>query len=402
MNHASDRGNKKTVKPDCRHFLGDRPCLFHKAEGAKCADCIHYSPIGMRILIIKLGAMGDVLRTTSILPALCKQYGRPHITWITGRESVDLLKNNPMVECLMACGSDSLARLQVETFDLVINPEAAKESAALASIARGKEKKGFGLSPRGSVFPFNPGAEEIFHMGVIDDIKQRNQKTHEQLICQLSDLSYERVPPTIHLTDQEMRFAEEFRSSRGIQSSRPVVGLNTGGGDRWSLKRWTIDGFVNLARRLSSEMNAQIFLLGGPAEAEINRRILAQLGEKAVDTGCFNPPRRFAGLVNLCDVLVTGDSLALHVGLALHRRVVALFGPTSEAEIDLYGLGRKIVPDMDCLCCYRQTCDKSPNCMESISVETVYRSVEEEIGFLDISSNESICYHTDIQREQEH
>lgn len=388
--------SRDMVKSDCRYFIGDRPCRFHKAEGVKCADCDRYSAPQCRILLIKLGAMGDVLRTTSILPALRKQHGYPHVTWLTAKESVGLLENNPLVNSLMVCGGESLARLRVETFDLVINPEAAKDSAALATMAKGKEKRGFGLSPKGFVFPFNQQAEEIFHMGLFDDVKRRNQKTYEELICQLSELSYHRVAPALCLTDGEMRYAEKFRAETGIRKSGPIVGINTGGGSRWPLKRWTMEGFVHLAKRLFSEMAGQIVLLGGPAEVEINREIMAQAGVDAVDTGCLNPPRKFAALINLCDVVVTGDTLALHIGLALHKRMVVLFGPTSTTEIDLYGLGTKIASELDCLCCYRQVCDQSPTCMESISVEAVYQAVTEQISLIDETTDESICNNSDI------
>jgi heptosyltransferase-2 len=296
----------------------------------------------------------------------------------------------------MVCGGESLARLQVETFDLVINPEAAKGSAALATMAKGEEKKGFGLSPTGFVFPFNQQAKEIFHMGLFDDIKQKNQKTYEELICQLSELSYQRIPPALCLTDDEMVYAKKFRAEKGMRKSGPVVGINTGGGSRWPLKRWTLEGFVQLATRLSGEMDGEILLLGGPAEAEINREIMKQPGVDAVDTGCLNPPRSFAALVNLCDVLVTGDTLTLHIGLALHKRMVVLFGPTSTTEIDLYDQGTKIAADMDCLCCYRQHCDQSPNCMESIPVESVYGAVKEQIRLVDESPNEDICNNSNI------
>lgn len=388
--------SRDMVKSDCRYFIGDRPCRFHKAEGVKCADCDRYSAPQCRILLIKLGAMGDVLRTTSILPALRQQHGYPHVTWLTAKESVGLLENNPLVNSLMVCGGESLARLQVETFDLVINPEAAKDSAALATMAKGKEKRGFGLSPKGFVFPFNQPAEEIFHMGLFDDVKRRNQKTYEELICQLSELSYLRVAPALCLTDEEMRYAEKFRAETGIRKSGPIVGINTGGGSRWPLKRWTMEGFVHLAKRLFSEMAGQIVLLGGPAEVEINREIMAQPGVDAVDTGCLNPPRKFAALINLCDVVVTGDTLALHIGLALHKRMVVLFGPTSTTEIDLYGLGTKIASELDCLCCYHQVCDQSPTCMESISVEAVYQAVTEQISLIDETTDESICNNSDI------
>ena len=76
--------------------------------------------------------------------------------------------------------------------------------------------------------------------------------------------------------------------------------------------------------------------------------------------------------------------------------MVVLFGPTSTTEIDLYDLGTKIAADMDCLCCYRQLCDQSPNCMESIPVETVYRAVKEQIRLVDESPNEDICNNSNI------
>jgi len=153
---------------------------------------------------------------------------------------------------------------------------------------------------------------------------------------------------------------------------------------------------MKLIERISREMDVQLLLMGGPSEVEINRDILARFGRHVIDTGCFNPVRRFATLVNLCDVLVTGDSLALHIGLALRKRMVAVLGPTSEAEVDLYGLGKKITAEMDCLCCYRQTCDKHPNCMEGVSADTVFQAIEEQIGLLGVRSNENLCHHSDI------
>ena len=164
-----------------------------------------------------------------------------------------------------------------------------------------------------------------------------------------------------------------------ITRKKPIVGINTGGGTRWPLKRWTTEGFLQLAKKLVRERRVQVLLFGGPAEVEINRHILENVKRGMADTGCFNPPRQFASLLNLCDVLVTGDSLALHIGLALGKRMVVLLGPTSAAEIDLYGLGTKLTAAMDCLCCYRQVCDKSPNCMESISVDAVAQAVGEQL-----------------------
>jgi heptosyltransferase II len=69
----------------------------------------------------------------------------------------------------------------------------------------------------------------------------------------------------------------------------------------------------------------------------------------------------------------------MHLSLALGKRTVVLFGPTSAAEIDLYGLGEKVVPDMTCLSCYKTSCDFVPNCMDLISADQVERAVVNQL-----------------------
>ena len=62
-----------------------------------------------------------------------------------------------------------------------------------------------------------------------------------------------------------------------------------------------------------------------------NIRIKNLAGDKVIDAGCDNSLMDFAALIGLCDILVTSDSLALHIGVALKKYVVTLFGPTSWA-----------------------------------------------------------------------
>ena len=75
---------------------------------------------------------------------------------------------------------------------------------------------------------------------------------------------------------------------------------------------------------------------------------------------------------------MTGDTLTMHLSLALGRRTVVLFGPTSAPEIELYGLGEKVVPQMECLGCYKPTCDFVPNCMDLITTDMVEAAVERQ------------------------
>lgn len=371
--------NENIIKLDCKHFQGDRPCIFHKSKGVRCHNCEHYSKIGNKILIIKLGSIGDVLRTTSILQGLNEKYESPYITWITESESVDLLRNNKYIDRIMEYNAESLARLNIERFDLVINLDVSATSSALASLAKSKEKLGFGLSEQGYIYPFNSEAEEWFKMSLFDDVKKANTKTYQQIMLEIIKIKPKNYDIILNLTKDELKFAEQFAKKESVEKEHPIIGINTGAGNRWQLKKWTLTGFSRLIDRLGEELDAKILLLGGPNEVKRNKELIKNFTEKVIDPCCNNNIREFAALVNLCDVAVTGDTLAMHIAVALKKKTVVLFGPTSAAEIDLYNRGRKIVPDIKCVCCYKQLCEKHPNCMENISVDQVFLAIRDLI-----------------------
>ncbi len=367
---------EELIRSNCRYFLGDRPCKYHKEEGVKCSDCKYYDPIKMRILVIKLGAMGDVLRTTSILEALKRKYKRSQITWVVDEESEELLVNNPYLDGILPYGPEALSHLLAEEFDLVINLDSLPRSSCLASLAKGKKKLGFGLDKKGSVFPFNKEAEKWFRMGIDDDLKRKNKKTYQEIIFKIVGLKFKKEEPAINLKEEEIDFANRFAEKHGLKG-RKIIGLATGAGGRWELKKWTTKGYLKLIERIDKEIeNSKILLFGERGEVERNKEIMERSKVPLVNTGHENTLREFLSLLNLCDLVITGDTLAIHAAVALKKKVVALFGPTSSFEIELYGREKKIIPDMDCLCCYKETCNKHPNCMESISSEVVFQAVK--------------------------
>ena len=91
---------------DCYYYLGDRPCIFHKNEGVFCF-CDHYKKTEKKICIIKLDAMGDVLRTTCLLPAISRHWKDAGIVWVTRKESVPLLRHNPYLLEVIPYGEDA-------------------------------------------------------------------------------------------------------------------------------------------------------------------------------------------------------------------------------------------------------------------------------------------------------
>jgi heptosyltransferase-2 len=343
-----------------------------------CPGCRYYSPLGTSILVIKLEALGDVLRTTSILPALRRRYDPCTITWITSPAAADLFAGNALVDGVYSCSSDYLPILINREFDIVISPDTAWRPRELATLATGDRKLGFISDRSGRVIALNQAAGNWLEMGASDPAKLANGKTYQEILHEICELDPEGQHIVLNLTRSEEAGQEALAVQVGLDPSKPVVGMNTGAGSRWSHKKWRTEGFIELITLLLDATEAEILLLGGELELERNARIKAHFG-KRVHTKPDKDLRGFIRQIALCNVVVTGDTLALHSALGLRKRVVAIFGPTSAPEIDVYGQGTKIIPEIDCICCYRTDCDRSPNCMDLVSARHVCDAVLEQL-----------------------
>jgi ADP-heptose:LPS heptosyltransferase len=367
------------IHTDCRFYHSDRPCAPHKKTGITCDSCVQYDQIVTKILIVKLDAIGDVLRTTCLLTGLKQKYPNSWITWVTKKASTPLLTNNSFVDEVAAIEDTGLAILLTTTFDVVINPDASSDACRYATLAKGAKKFGFVWSDHGAITPLNQAAEAWYLMGLDDKTKKGNSRTYQSIVLDICELPQSDHPIIWNLSDQEKQFSARFAAAHNIlKPGVPVIGLNTGAGGRWKWKKWTSKGYTELIEKLLSYFpDSKILLYGGVEEKERNQSLCVNKQGRVVDTGYANSLREFGALVNLCDILVTGDTLGLHLATALGKRIVALFGPTSAAEIELYGQGVKLQPkNMSCLCCYRSDCEVAPACMENISPDEVFAAIK--------------------------
>jgi ADP-heptose:LPS heptosyltransferase len=333
--------------------------------------------MGHRILIVKLAAIGDVLRTTPLLTGLKRAYPQSHITWVVDQEAQPLLKNNPCIDRLLSFDFASLLPLEAEAFDLVIGLEKEPRGAAIVSKVKAKEKRGFSLGPEGNPFPLNSSSEYAFFLGLSDELKfHQNRKTYPELIFEIAGIDYQGDEYLFFLAPEDAVFAEKFARKTGLKKSNRVIGLNTGAGAVFANKAWTEEGYLGLIKQLKKEPGTKVLLLGGPGEKERNRRILKKTRGAVIDTGCDNTLGQFAAILNLCDLVVTGDTTAMHLAIGLKKKVIALFGPTCAQEIELYGRGEKVASSFPCAPCYRRKCEVSPNCMEGVTAEEVMKKIQ--------------------------
>ena len=337
---------------NCRYLRGDIPCDFHKQEGVHCDTCPHYDPVDQRILIIKLGAIGDVIRTTPLLHKLGKVYPRAEVTWLT--RSPEVVPS--CVDRILPFNLESVVYLQAMHFDRLYNLDKDREACALTRLISSEMKKGFGLE-QGKCVPIDPDAEHKYLTGLFDDVNRTNIKSYLEEIFEICGFSFAGEPYVLENPNRGDRWE--------IGEPSPLVGLNTGCGDRWPTRLWPEKYWVDLARALKG-LGVGVLMLGGEREDAKNRRI-AQ-ASRAAYIGHF-PISRFISLVDQCDVVITSVTMALHVAIGLAKPVVLFNNVFNRNEFELYGRGEILEPDVGCLGCYRRICEME--CMRHISVKRV-------------------------------
>ncbi|MFC1501233.1 glycosyltransferase family 9 protein [Elusimicrobiota bacterium] len=367
------------IKTDCKHFPLDRPCSFHKKSGIKCINCTHYAPLNnssanKEILIIKLGAMGDVLRTTFLLKGLKQKYPNCKITWIVAKYSFDVLKNNPYIKEIWINDEYTGTKLVLRKFDIVINLDLSPDSISLATLAIADNKLGFTMDrKKRKVISSNKYAKHWLKMSSFDDVKKSNKNTYQYWMSKIVGLPKDNYEIFTPLNKKSLEKAKRFAKSKKIQNDY-LVGINPGAGGRWKYKKWTNKGYVEIIKKLSDQ-KIKVLLFGGPEEKDLIEYLLKKSNNKAISTGTDNSLPDFFSLLNLCNVVITGDTLSLHAALGLKKKVLSVFGPTSANEIELYNRGVKVVTPAKCRCCYLPFCNVSPNCMDLISTQMVWSAL---------------------------
>jgi heptosyltransferase-2 len=141
-------------------------------------------------------------------------------------------------------------------------------------------------------------------------------------------------------------------------------------------KKMTIEQHQALIDRLSEVEGVKLVLLGGPEDTLRNAEIARRVGDKALNTPTTEGVRRGLCYINLCDVVISGDSFGMHAAIGLKKHVIAWFGVSCATEIDLYDRGVKLVPyGLECSPCWKKACPYNLECIQMIDLDVIVQHV---------------------------
>jgi len=332
----------------------------------------------MDILVIKIGALGDVVRCSFLAQALRDKYKKrkPRIYWLTSDQAKYFFINNPYIDQIVL--EKNRGRLEKMSFDLVVNLEEDVENARFATSLRPKKLIGAFLNRDGKV-DYTDDSRNWYDMSMIsklgkkkaDIMKRLGKKTHRELMAEVIKVDYRKFEPFLRLTPLQRKMTDQFLRRHNLSRTDLIVGINTGGADRWP-KALPIKKTVALIDEIYKRYNATILLFGGLNEVERNKEIIKLSKVPIISTGCGNDLVEFPALVSICNLFIVSDSLGLHIALALKRKTICLIGTTLPNELGTYGIGERVVAkskDVGFL-------KKDSKAMEKIDLKEIYKAVE--------------------------
>jgi len=344
----------------------------------------------MKILIVKLGSIGDIVHTLPALAALRAGLPDAEISWVAERSTSEILRDNPILDRLIEVDTKALRRglmsgetlraprqqlrrLRASTFDIALDFQGLLKSASIARLSGARRVFGYsraGLREPPSTLLLSKRIHVPKHTHVIFKALQLVQGALGLPIpVHSSNLSFPIGIPLV---------AEEEAEGVAAGTNGAYAVLNPGGG--WPTKLWNAERFGQLADALWANFGLHSIVTHGPGETDLAQAVLSasHSGHTRIAGSSL---KGFYALARKAKVYVGGDTGPTHIAVAAGAPIVGLFGPTewwrngSPREEDIC-VERT---DIDCrVDCHRRACSKWI-CMD-IEVERVVKAVAARLG----------------------
>lgn len=275
----------------------------------------------MKILIIKTGALGDVVRTSYFAKYIKQQHGH-EIHWYANEFSKQILDGNESITKIHL-NPESVAGI---VWDIVYSLEDEYDLVKLASSL--KAKKIIGLQVIGEMIRYDERTKIWNDMGI-----------HSQYgLLRANQLKYENVDSHIEIFSKIFDVVNVQPNWKGVVPLKKIpdsgvnIGINPFAGKRWPNKSLPTIEAANFIRYLQQDQYVKnIYLFGDAGECgELNASVSSDK-YKYMDTSLSIDD--FYDWISRCDMVVTSDSLAVHLCSASGTPFVCFFGPTSATEI---------------------------------------------------------------------
>ena len=327
---------------------------------------------GLRVCIVKLGAIGDVVNSLPFVNRLRDGWPRAHISWCIAPLAHSLVAGHPAVDEFLVLDLHRITRwpgyvrqLRRSRFDLVVDLQRIAKSALIARCTGAPRRLGFDRAR----------SKEWSWVLMTECIAPR-EATGVTVEQYLEFADYLGLPPS------EARWDLPQRPFERGPDCRPMVVINPGASKE--ANRWAPDRWAELCRRLIASHQARIVIAGGPEDRGLARQLRELAGVPLEDSCGHLSLVESAGLFAAADLFVGGDTGPLHMAVAVGTPTVALFGAADPGRTGPYGQGHGVIrQELPCAPCRKRRCPLAGHpCMSGLEVGRVHAKVSARLDEL--------------------
>jgi lipopolysaccharide heptosyltransferase II len=360
----------------------DRLFMFTK-KYYHCKDIIQYLSYhpAPKILIIQPSRIGDIVFSLPVISALKRRYVNARISWIVDDRCCEILEENPCLENVIVWDRRQISfkyykklrqKLKNQRFDLSIDLHGLAKSAVFVNFAQAKFKIASsstnGMKEFSWLFSKEIKSPKTYHC------VERHFEVAKYLGCD------DKINYPISISEINFKNVREKLLKENI-NIKNIVGIHPGAG--WISRRWCSYNFAMLARRLKTEINADVVIIGGKEggadEKGLSEKIIIDSGVKIVNmTGKFTL-KELCAFLKMCRVFVGNEAGPMHIATVLGTQVVAILGPTNaNLTGPYYTINTKIIQHkLICHPCRNRKC-KNIMCMRNITVHEIFEEVKKK------------------------
>ncbi len=325
-----------------------------------------------RILIVLLGAIGDVTRALPLLTRLRRTYPQAYIAWAVEPAAAAILEAHPALnEVLLYHRTKGalaflpfLRAIRRGKFDLVLDLQRHAKSGFVSWWSRAPIRLGFHRS----------------------NTKEGNWLFNTHTIPPIPDFSlklgqYLKFAETLQLSDEEVRFDLQLREEEEphveqllTNTQRPFAAFFLG--SRWPSRFWFPKATAEVARALIHDYGMAVVLIGGPSEMTFAQQLTELVGEGVTNLAGHTSLRDLIGIFSRARFAMGPDSGPMHIAAATGIPVIWLWGATSPIRSAPGGSAELVLQGTTaCSPCYVRRCPIGRRCMQHITSKDVLIAV---------------------------
>jgi len=338
----------------------------------------------VKILIVKMSAIGDVIHTLPAANALREHFPSAHITWLVEEAASGIVKSHEAVDRVLVlkrerwlkglAGTSCLEsvkgifrfakELRDTTYDWVIDFQGLLKSAMMVSLCRGKRKVGYNKTREFSYIVLNDRMPPF-------DMDKHAIFRYLNLIQHLG-VNTRGIRFNIPIGETERSNVRSMLRQKGWDA-QSVISINPVA--KWDTKLWPAENFSRLADMLIEGLGCFVIFTGNKADKKEITKIISKMQNTCIDLSGQTDLKELAALYDMSRCMVSTDTGPMHLAAAVGTPVVALFGPTAPWRTGPFGEGHEVLrTGLSCSPCFKKTCD-SVACMKHIAVEQAFGAV---------------------------